>query len=269
MKEKKRCIFPLLVISIILLPSANAFPWGEIDVELGHEGIYHLNENGEGELELSIKYEPYFIAYFPIWAEIKVLENPSWLVVTASEKAFALQPRESKSILISLQAKSSDEGVDNGEVLIEVVGRTLHGFLRSIESGRIFIEVKYEPPSFPPIVDIISPYDGKEMRGTVAIKGTASDRNGDDTIQRVEIKIDDSPWKVATGTTAWEYIWNTREVNNGNHQIKIRAYDGHEYSDISSVTVEVKNSRFGSEIFLVAIGIIIGILIIFMLKRRR
>lgn len=78
------------------------------------------------------------------------------------------------------------------------------------------------------------------LNGTKILRGNA---NSNASIQRVDIKIDNGPWLEATGTTNWTYLWNTKEVDNGNHIIYARAYDGTVYSSIESVITEVYNNH--------------------------
>jgi len=277
MKEKKlkKVLYIssfLLVVSIIFLPSATSLSWGEIDTQLDYDGIYYLGEHETGEVQLTIRYEPYFIAFYPIWTEIRITECPSWLVVIPHQKVFILQPRISKSIPVEMVVKSSDvKPGTTGEVTLEIIGEILGGGpLRHIESGRVHIQVGYKPLPSIPTVDISFPSNGKEVRKTIIIKGTASDENGDGTIERVEVSIDDGPWEVATGTTIWKYVWDTRDVDDGDHQIKVRAYDGYEYSELSSIMVHVKNDESGFQVLLLA-GIIsvIAIATIISFMRRR
>ncbi|MEA2054595.1 MAG: Ig-like domain-containing protein [Candidatus Thermoplasmatota archaeon] len=93
----------------------------------------------------------------------------------------------------------------------------------------------------PPTVNITSPSEGTTISGTVNVQGTADDSDG--TVQKVEVKINDDSWEEATGTTSWTYAWNTIGAENGNHTIKARSYDGEDYSNVASVTVNVFNNH--------------------------
>ena len=94
-----------------------------------------------------------------------------------------------------------------------------------------------------PIVIITYPTNGTTVNGIVTIQGSASDEDGDETIQKVEVKIDNGKWLIATGTLNWAYTLDTTKLENGNHTIYARSYDGKEYSKIASITVEVKNQK--------------------------
>ena len=97
------------------------------------------------------------------------------------------------------------------------------------------------PPNHPPVITITSPSAGVTVNGVVTIQGKASDEDGNGTIQKVEVKIDNGDWITATGTTLWQYEWNTSQVENGQHTIYARAYDGADYSNVASVTITVNN----------------------------
>jgi len=89
-------------------------------------------------------------------------------------------------------------------------------------------------------VTITYPPASEQLNGTKTLRG-----NTDSIvpIQRVDIKIDNGPWQEATGTTNWTYLWNTKEVENGNHILYARAYDGNIFSPIASVMTEVYNNH--------------------------
>ena len=113
----------------------------------------------------------------------------------------------------------------------------------SIDS--VTVNVNNIPLNHKPTVEIIFPNDGTEVKKTFTIHGTASDADGNGTIQKVEIKIGDGDWKVVNGTTSWSYTWDSTSVDNGNYTIQARAYDGQEYSNIYSITVKVNNEKGG------------------------
>ena len=98
------------------------------------------------------------------------------------------------------------------------------------------------PPSEnqPPTINITSPSDGETVSGKINITGSASD---DKSVKNVEVRIDDGSPDDAIGTTSWSYSWNTTTVENGNHSIYARGYDGEGYFSIASVTVKVWNDH--------------------------
>ena len=97
----------------------------------------------------------------------------------------------------------------------------------------------------PPNVNIISPKTNDAVSGDVEVKGTAADPEND--LESVELKFDEGNWISANfvenedGKYDWLYTWDTEKVEDGNHAITVRAYDGKKYSDLKSVKVKVNN----------------------------
>jgi hypothetical protein len=95
--------------------------------------------------------------------------------------------------------------------------------------------------NYPPSINQIFPEENNSISGLVNIYGTASDPNGNKTLNKVEVKIDDKPWENASGTEYWNYSWNTIGETEGMHTIYARSYDGELYSNLSVVNVVVLN----------------------------
>ena len=93
----------------------------------------------------------------------------------------------------------------------------------------------------PPSVSITSISPGQTIGGVVNISGTASDLDGDDQLERVLIKIDGGDWENATGTSEWSFELDTALLENGNHTIYAKAFDGMEYSQVAELTFKVQN----------------------------
>jgi hypothetical protein len=91
-----------------------------------------------------------------------------------------------------------------------------------------------------PVVEIIHPGPGDVFSNFVTVSGTAMDPDGNQTLKRVEVLINDT-WYTAEGTTSWKYTWNVFNVENGYYIIGARAWDGAVYSDIVEVKIEVYN----------------------------
>jgi len=96
-------------------------------------------------------------------------------------------------------------------------------------------------PNTKPVVMITSPANHTEVSGTVNIAGTASDDDGDDILEKIEVSINNGEWKILTGTTSWSFTWDTRNVENGEHSLRVRAFDGDDYSGIVEIVLEVLN----------------------------
>ncbi len=109
---------------------------------------------------------------------------------------------------------------------------------------------EYIPPNQNPTITITSPANNTRVSGTVTIAGSANDPDG--LVRKVEISINNGEWKNVTGidptgTDPWSYEWDTSAMTDGDYDIKIRAYDGEEYSEILVWNLEVKNDDGGDD----------------------
>ncbi len=93
----------------------------------------------------------------------------------------------------------------------------------------------------PPIVEILYPTINEIVSSIVKIIGTASDPDGNNTIEYVEIKINSSDWEKAEGTVQWSFDWATYRSHEGSTLISARAWDGITYSNVSEIIVFVQN----------------------------
>jgi len=91
-----------------------------------------------------------------------------------------------------------------------------------------------------PILEIIYPYNGASVSKIVAIRGSAEDPDGNNSLLEIELKINDE-WVLANGNSQWNYEWNAYGIKEGYYTISVRAYDGKDYSEIEEVEVRVKN----------------------------
>jgi len=114
-----------------------------------------------------------------------------------------------------------------------------HG-LWSEEATTTLTVNEYIPPNRPPIVTITSPEDGTELKGTVTIKGSASDPDG--TVEKVELLVD-GEWVLATGTTSWEFELDTTRLRNSDYTINVLAFDGTDYSNDTLLNLTVNNEE--------------------------
>ena len=92
-----------------------------------------------------------------------------------------------------------------------------------------------------PVVSISYPFDKSTVSSLVMISGISSDLDGDEDIRKVEVKISDNEWDKADGTTQWIYHWNTYDYGDGRYIVSVRSWDGEEYSDVQTLTVDVDN----------------------------
>lgn len=129
-----------------------------------------------------------------------------------------------------------------------------------------------------PVAAITAPADGAKVKGVVGIEGTASDDDTFIDLVASQVRFDQGTWlSVGTGS-AWVYTWDTKQTENGQHQISVRAFDGELYSDVITITVEVDNKKAepgsgGLEAYLLPIIIVIIIVVVLVvavvLMRRR
>ncbi len=91
----------------------------------------------------------------------------------------------------------------------------------------------------PPQCSITLPTSGGIVSGQVTVTGDASDLT---SVESVWVKIDNGSWDLATGTTSWEYGWDTTAVADGDHSISAAAYDEAENWGSIAIEVTVDNS---------------------------
>jgi hypothetical protein len=92
-----------------------------------------------------------------------------------------------------------------------------------------------------PQVTITSPVDGAIITGTITIQVQASDDNG---ISKVDFYIDGS-LLLSDTTFPYEASWNTTQVSNGAHTVKVIAYDtiNQTVEDSIGVTVQAPDNQ--------------------------
>lgn len=125
-----------------------------------------------------------------------------------------------------------------------------------------------------PFVNITEPINNSKASGKISIFGSASDSDG--LIQKVEIRIDSNQWSIATGTISWDYQINTENLENGIHKIYVRSYDGYDYSNTRTITIDVSNDIAGENseyniTIIAGIIVLIGTIVVialYMLRKR-
>ena len=128
---------------------------------------------------------------------------------------------------------------DNGEHVISAYAIDNGGKSSSVESVTVNVD---NPVNKQPQIDITYPKNGDTISGVVNITGTASDPNGDNTIDRVEIKLGNENWQLATGTVNWYYIWDTSSIDyEEDFSISARVYDVNGSSSLKVISVTINN----------------------------
>jgi len=104
-------------------------PWGKMNADLSKEAI-KIERYDMETVKMNISYEPYLLQFFPVFAEICLIDVPSWLSVIISTPRFYLQPGEIKVINIYLKVKEDVENGTQGLVKFEIKGKNI--FLPSL-----------------------------------------------------------------------------------------------------------------------------------------
>jgi len=97
-----------------------------------------------------------------------------------------------------------------------------------------------------PKIEITLPDDGDMVTKIVQISGIASDPDGDNSLKKIEVMVEDDKWEEAEGTDLWIYEWTTYQLEEGYYTIKARAWDGADYSDIDEIRVNVFNPEISA-----------------------
>ena len=90
--------------------------------------------------------------------------------------------------------------------------------------------------NIPPLLTVERPEDADNASGIIWINGSAWDET---TVQEVQISVDGSVWFVVNATDEWSYMMNASNLGEGNHTITVRAFDGEQYSTLSTLEIVV------------------------------
>jgi len=99
--------------------------------------------------------------------------------------------------------------------------------IRSVdEAGNIRFEGPYDfnvdPETDIPLVAVAHPKPGSRVGRMLPIIGTARD---DDGISRVEVSIDEGPWRPASGAEAWSAVLDAGALGDGPHSMAVKSFD--------------------------------------------
>ncbi|MCK4614636.1 MAG: hypothetical protein KAU14_07525, partial [Thermoplasmata archaeon] len=120
-----------------------------------------------------------------------------------------------------------------------------HGIWSEEVNMSLVINLQTTEDTEPPSVTITSPEDGATVNGTITISGTAYDNVG---IVKVEYRFyGTEEWLQAMGTNSWSIELDTTQLKDGEYTLEFRAYDGKQYSEIQSLTINVENEKKDSE----------------------
>lgn len=102
-------------------------------------------------------------------------------------------------------------------------------FINSCVKEEVAVKIKEDT------ITILSPLDKEDVSNIIIIRGTSSN------LQYVELQIDLNGWNKVNGVSEWYYNLDTRELENGDHVIYIRGYDGEKFTKIKAVRINVNN----------------------------
>lgn len=115
--------------------------------------------------------------------------------------------------------------LSNGPHILYVRAWTSQGI--SIQRS---VSINVQNIFIPPTLELSSSVDGG-LSGIVTFAGTASGHSS--PVERIDVRMDDCEWETAAGTDSWSMSWDTTTLTNGAHSLKIRAWDGIQYTVIS------------------------------------
>jgi len=96
------------------------------------------------------------------------------------------------------------------------------------------------PPERPDCL-ITWPSNGTRVHGVIKLKGTA--QRGEAAIVQVRVRVQGGEWFNASGTGEWTLDVDTADMDDGMHRLEAVSFDGTDYSDTSSLTILVDNSK--------------------------
>ncbi len=114
-------------------------------------------------------------------------------------------------------------------------------WVRASDGERFSLEVDFDfTINQIPLVEITGNVQGKLFRDNVNFEGTASD---DIAVVAVEIRIDSGEWLNISALTAWTYKAPTADMEEGNHSLEVRVWDGDKYSETEETYFEYEVSE--------------------------
>lgn len=97
----------------------------------------------------------------------------------------------------------------------------------------------------PPLVSILTPESSAPYKGKVKFSGTARALAAGRTIRSVQWQVDNGAWLNAAGNENWSFEWDTAGASRGAHTLRVRSFDGTNYSLPAERTVRVDNPAGG------------------------
>lgn len=88
---------------------------------------------------------------------------------------------------------------------------------------------------------VVSPSIDKSVKGTITLKGVASDKNG---IEKVMVSLDNgNSYNNVVGTEDWSYTVDSRAIPNGTNVVFIRIFDKYGIEGLYSSLINIDNQK--------------------------
>jgi subtilisin family serine protease len=136
---------------------------------------------------------------------------------------------------------SSGSAFAIGDTLVSCKATDSHGNT-GVASFHIIIESQSmsSADNTPPQVLITNPITGSTVRGTILVSISANDASG---ISKVAIYIDNKLKTTLSGTSTFDFSWNTKQLKDGQHSVKAIAFDVIGNTSSNNVIVQVSNGK--------------------------
>lgn len=122
----------------------------------------------------------------------------------------------------------------DNEHTITVMAEDIHG-TKGPEVSRKF-RVSLEEPKG----SVTSPAFDETVKGSVTIRGNASDKNG---IAKVMVSLDNgATYNEAVGTDNWSYTFDTHVIQDGTHVVFVKIYDNYGITGLYSSLINIDNT---------------------------
>ncbi|MEO0225276.1 MAG: Ig-like domain-containing protein [candidate division WOR-3 bacterium] len=131
--------------------------------------------------------------------------------------------------------------ISNGTHTVKAIAYDTSG--QTAEKSIVII-VQNSGVNAPPTVSITNPANGSVVSGVVNIEANAQDDIG---ISKVEFYVDNSLFITDT-EAPYSWQWNTQLFSNGDHTIKVVAYDNINQTAQDIISVVVNNSSGGDDL---------------------
>jgi hypothetical protein len=94
---------------------------------------------------------------------------------------------------------------------------------RSIWSEPVTAQLEVLPAESAWVIQVIEPLEGAKIGGSTGrVEGTAE--FGGIQIDKVEVRIDEGPWRTANGKFRWSYEFDPSALDDGDHTLQVRGH---------------------------------------------